>query len=379
MHMTEKNKHVAAYLSWRSAWRMRCCPPDDLLYGETTKELTEHLQFCPWCKEERDTSNNNPNFPILQKMDAEKEKALPEPGQLWSIKQSLGNWGPKGRYYSPPLVVIVEVTATSVTVFQSYGDMALAGSDDLPFQTDLIGFSQPWNRYSLRIDDLDMCYGVVSYIPKKEFLPSQRLYEQSAETGSLFWFFRQMEVETGYFFASQAIQPLMFEHEELDVEITADILNLLKNDLTNMESQLLNLGLIFPDHPLSDPSVIDLLTCARAPDGLLPLAAADCETSSEYALSFTLKNEKITSVEVTGIHITTWKREGPLLHVSGNLTDIVPGNLQAFFRLTTNEQHFFPIPGEYGIENDFFWALFQVEDKEIEEGECIVRIITDGK
>ena len=188
--MIEKNRHAAGYLTWRSAWRMRCCPPDDLLYGEKTKELAEHLQLCPWCREER-AAGNNFKFPVSQKMAAEKEKTSPEPGQLWSLKQSLGNWGPKGRYYSPPLVVVIEVAATSVTVLQSYGEMDLAGSDDFPFQTDLVGFSQPWNRYCLRIDDLDTCYGLVFCRSEKEFLSLENANEQSCEIGSLFWFFRR--------------------------------------------------------------------------------------------------------------------------------------------------------------------------------------------
>ncbi len=377
--MTEKNKQVSAYLSWRTAWRMRCCPPDNFLYGENTRELTEHLQLCPWCREERDSSENSPNFPVIQRMEAEKKKVFPEVGQLWSLKQSLGNWGPKGRYYFPPLVVIIEVTATSVTVFQSYGDMDMAGSDDIPFQTDLVGFSQPWNRYSLLIDDLDICYGQVSCNPGEDFPSPENVSEQTAETGSLFWFFRQMEVETGYFFASQAIPSLISEYAEDHAEISDNPLTPFNDNLERMGSRFLNLGLVLPD-PLSlQDSAIDLLFYVRAPDDFLPLAAADSNTESEYALTFTLQNEKFTGVKSTGMQITLWRHDGPSLYISGNLTETIQGNLHIFFRLNTKNQHFDPVPGEYGIEKDFFWALFHVEDADLTKGECIVRIITDGK
>jgi len=377
--MTIKDKQAAAYLSWRSAWRMRCCPPENLLYGENTRELIEHLQFCPWCREERESSDDNPNFPVIQGGEAKKKKMLPEMGQLWSLKQSLGDWGPKGRYYSPPLVVIVEMNSTSVTVFQSYGDMDMAGSDDIPFQTDLVGFIQPWNRYSLRIEDLDICYGMVSDVQEGKISHLENAKEQLVETGSLFWFFRQMEVETGYFFASQAIPSLMSEYEEIQVKTSVDILTSFNNDLKSMVSQLETFRLVLPREFSIEYSAVDFLFYAYAPDDLLPHAAADSNTESEYALVFTLKNEHISNVEVIGIQITAWNHDGPLLYISGNLNEIAPGNSHIFFRLNTKNQHFDPVPGEYGVEKDFFWALFQVEDADLEKGECIVRIITGGK
>ncbi|MBW2659996.1 MAG: hypothetical protein JRC87_10475 [Deltaproteobacteria bacterium] len=376
--MTEKSKYTAAYLTWRSAWRLRCCPPDDLLYGEETRELIEHLKYCPWCREERATGNNF-EFPAFRETSAGKGKASPEPGELWSLKQSLGNWGPKERYYSPPLVVVVEVTGASVTVYQSYGDMDLAGSDDLPFQTDLIGFSQPWNRYCLKIGDLDICYGQVYHDPDKELLPTGNGNEQSADTGSLFWFFRQMEVETGYFFARQALPSLMAGYEEVHTETPVDIFSSFHDDSGKMINQLLNLGFVLPEHPLSQFSAIDLLFNVQPPDDLFPLAAADRAASTDYALNFTMRNGEIVGVEAAAMEITAWRWDGPLLHITGTLTETVSENLKIFFRLQMKNIHFEPLPGNFGIEEGFFWALFHVEDADMEEGECIVRIITDEK
>ena len=187
--MTENNTSSALYLSWRSAWRMRCCPPDKLLYGQGTKELREHLQVCPWCSEERAAAVGEPDFPVMQRTGAEKKKPFVEPGQLWSLREDLGGWGPKNRYYSPPLVVIAEVGPGSVAVLQAYGDMDLAGIDDLPLQNGLVGFCQPWNRYTLRIDDLESCYGAAFDEPDKELASSAIIQEQVAAPGSLLWFF----------------------------------------------------------------------------------------------------------------------------------------------------------------------------------------------
>lgn len=357
--MTEIHTMHPAYLAWKAAWRMRCCPPDALLFGKNTRELQRHLRTCPWCSEERQQHLTETfSFPEI-KPTREKTK-LPSPGELWSLKQELGGWGPKNRYYAPPLVVIIASHKHSVEVCQTYGDTQLAGEDDLEFESNKIGFCQPWNRYTLRLEDLASCFGAVFSSIDQRFFTAGKKQEQPFETGSLLWFFRQMEVETGFFFATKAVATLMNQYE---------------NNIQTVAQQLKKHGLNLPKQ-LPD-TLHDLVLKIKIPDEMLPMAAADKEAPQEYGLLLTLENNTVSAPEFIGLHISHWQREGPLLHVSGSFSSPLPPNSTAHFRLITKNRYFDPVPGEFGVKDDFFWTLFQINDTDIDQGEYIVRIITE--
>ncbi|WP_457577156.1 hypothetical protein [Desulfomarina sp.] len=387
--MTKTVRTHAAYLSWKTAWRIRCCPPDTLLFGGNTEELQAHLDHCPWCRQERKQQlSENCSFPALSTFKKADKPAWPDamarpqkanenpncgsttlsrkfsdkrplPGELWALKQELGGWGPKKRYYTPPLVVIIAVYEDCVEVSQSYGDCTMAGIDDLRFELPRSGFCQPWNRYTLRKEDFDTCYGTV--IPSTGLITStaDEYQTQQIEPGSLLWFFRQMEVETGFFFSSKAVRPLLAQYE---------------NTVQETAVQLSDLGLPVPDK--LPATVNDLLLSTGIPDNLLPLAASDKLETTEYCLNFLFENDRLTAVNVTGMNITLWQREGQLLHVSGHFTENPSENSTILFGLKTKNHFFDPLPGEFGAEGDFFWALFQIGENDIEQGEYVVRIIT---
>ena len=353
--MINTGKIHPAYLAWKTAWRIRCCPPDILLYGENTQELQAHLLHCPWCREERKHQlNENFSFPAVD--ISEKTKETPSPGELWSLKQELGGWGPKNRYYTPPLVVIIKVYKDSVEVCQSFDDCALAGVDDVQFESPWTGFCQPWNRYSLRRKDLARNYGTVFSSITSIINSSPK---QLIETGSLLWFFRQMEVETGFFFSSRAVTTLMARYED-DVRKTAE--------------QIADMGLPLP--PQLPETVDELFFAIEIPDSHLPLAAADGKEITSYCLNLFFENDILRDFQTTDLNIIHWHREGPLLHVSGHFSNPLPENSTILCRFKVKNHFFTPIPGEFGAEGDLFWALFQVDETDIEQGECIVRIIT---
>ncbi len=366
--MNKEIKNSVLYPVWKTAWRMRCCPPDNVLYGEKTKELQEHLESCLYCREDLEQMEQYSNAPLFSAGTGNKERTVPHPGQLWSLKQELGGWGPKKRYYSPPLVVVTEVSKDNVTVLQSCGDMALAGSDDISFQNNMKGFIQPWNQYSLRIEDLDICYGAVaeSSIQKTQISGKK----QVIEPGSLLWFFRQMEVETGYFFSSRAVNQLLLEHE-----FENRFHEIAEPNPQIMHKQLCKLGLMFPQSLPPDYSIQDLFFNAQAPDALLPLAASDNSTTTDFALCLTMRNDKPENARLTGITIKHWNLDGGFLNIVGQLHEIISRNAQFLVRLQVGERFFDPVPGEFGIEKDLFWALFQVDSTDVEKGECVVRII----
>jgi len=366
--MNGKMKNSALHLAWKTERRMRCCPPDNILYGENTKELREHLEHCFYCREELQQKEQYAKMPVFSVEPDKQGRKSPQPGQLWSLKQDLGGWGPKNRYYAPPLVVVVEIESNSVTVLQSCGEMIFAGDDDIPFQHEIKGFMQPWNQYSLCRDDLDTCYGTVADRSIQNILNPETT--QTIEIGSLLWFFRQMEVETGYFFSSRAVTQLLAEHES--EKGLYDIANI---NPQVMYRQLCDLGLVFQESIPSDCSVQDILFHARAADDALLLAAADKTTNTDFALCFTMHGEKPENVQITGIHFTHWNPENGFLNVIGQLEKEMPGDAQIYVRLEVGGNSFNPVPGEFGIENDLIWALFQIGNIDVRKGVCYVRIL----
>ncbi|MEA3468999.1 MAG: hypothetical protein U9R57_12375 [Thermodesulfobacteriota bacterium] len=347
---------------------MRCCPPDNVLYGENTEELQGHLESCASCREDLKQMEHYVEAPLFSAKTFSNERRVPEPGELWSLKQELGGWGPKKRYYAPPLVVITEVNKDSVIVLQSCGDKALAASDDIPFGNDLQGFIQPWNQYSLRLEDLDSCYGAVAETAMQNVAVPRE--QQAIEPGSLLWFFRQMEVETGYFFSSRAVARLFAEHESVMISCETESI-----DPKALHEYLTTLGLVFQQSLPADYSVQDLLFHARPVDDTLPLAAADSAAVTDFALCLTMHNGKPEKVQPAGIHFTHWNLDSGFLHIVGKLPESMPASTQIFIRLQVEDTVFDPVPGEFGIENDLFWALFQVDNTDVEKGECLVRII----
>ena len=366
--MNGKMKKSVLYPAWKTVWRMRCCPPDAILYGESSKELQEHLEGCPYCREDLEQAALYSGFPVFPDNKEGIDTTTPEPGQLWSLTQELGGWGPKKRYYTPPLVVVIEVNGSGVTVLQCCGDMVFAGKDDIPFQNDMTGFIQPWNQYTLCLEDLGGYRGTVFDDSLGEILLLQK--EQVVEPGSLLWFFRQMEVETGYFFSSQAVSRLLQEYEsEKSVPQTGE------GNIEDMYDQLCGMGISF-QRPLSaGDSPEDLLFAVSVPDELLPLAASDSSESTDYAICLTMDNGKAEKLKSTGIQFTDWSLDNGFLHIIGQLQDVVSENAQVFVRLQVGDTFFSPVAGEFGIEKDLFWALFQVADRDMEKGVCIVRIL----
>ncbi|MBV5329969.1 MAG: hypothetical protein JZU65_20480, partial [Chlorobium sp.] len=99
--------------------------------------------------------------------------------------------------------------AGTVLVSQIYGDHALAGPEDVLFANNLQGFAEPWNCYTLMRDDLGILLGEVDATVVSTILVQAKRTDAPLQFGSLLWFFRQMEVETGYYFASHAGNRLM--------------------------------------------------------------------------------------------------------------------------------------------------------------------------
>jgi len=366
--MNKEMKSSMIYLTWQAIWRMRCCPPDSVLFGEQTPELQQHLEFCPHCREEVKQAAGQTGIPPFQGRKDSTQIISLKAGQLWSLKQELGGWGPKRRYYAPPLVVLTDVHDDSVTVYQSCGDMIFAAADDIPFQNNLKGFIQPWNHYSLLKADLDSYYGDVVEDPSR--MSNQHdTAEPVIEPGSLLWFFRQMEVETGYFFSSRAVSLLLREHESKKKSGRIHAIN-----PETLRRQLCDMGAFFPEMVSHCETVRDILLHVQLPDNALPLAASD-DITTEYALCLSIQNGKAENIKHSAITISQWHRNEGYLHVVGKFHENMPSDTQIYVRLNAGGSFFEPVPGEFGVKNKLFWALFDVGSADTTEGECIVRVI----
>lgn len=354
--------------TWLLAWQLRCCPPDAVLTGELTDELRQHLEICPLCSRER--AEALPPVRLNLDPDGMAEKQQPEPGQLWSIQPSLGGWGPKQRYYNPPVVLITGLAgADGVNVVQTSGAVELAGPDDLLLDNGLSGFAEPWNQYTLQTPYLQTCLGRIS-----EQL-STRLRKLSDETppapkpGSLLWFFRQMEVETGWYFAEQSLTDLLGDIEKTSLPSLPDI------HTNKLLADLQQLPVIIPD---IDCTALpeDILARTMPADDLLPLAAAELKPQMIRMLLFIMEQGKMHTAEMISADVTLMDRQESTLHISGCCRSDVPDDAVWIFRWQSDSWSVKPLPGQYGASDGVFWAIFPLTDIAApEQGELIVRIL----
>ncbi len=354
--------------AWQQAWRMRCCPPDTVLAGEMTGELEQHLEICPACRRAR--ADSLPEIKLNFPSESSAQKRVPQVGELWSITKKTAGWGPKYRYYSPPVVLITAmVDDKAVNVIQIFGDPTLAGPDDILLDNNSIGLVEVWNRYTLKSDILENCLGKVStdLVHRIEKTPEQ--HHPAPSPGSLLWFFRQMEVETGWFFAEQSLADLL-ESEEV-----ASSLALCYKNAESLLEDLQELPVILPDACLNGlPG--NILANAMPADDLLPMAAAEEEPEKIQILIFTVQQGRIQDVKMVPGLVTLHNEQDSLLQISGLCKDCPDQNCEWIFRWQSGKLSIEPLPGQYGAENGIFWAVFPTNEMpETVEGELIVRII----
>jgi hypothetical protein len=355
--------------SWLLAWNQRCCPPYAVLTGPVNSALEQHLRCCPLCRRERNTG-----LPAIHLDPAQPpaKQTEPRPGELWSVSAALSGWGAKHRYYSSPVVLVVRVIEDCVNVVQTFGDPALAGPSDVLFDNGLVGFAESWNSYTLQSSSLEHLLGRVSDNCLALVLQEADRSPAEVEPGSLLWFFRQMEVETGWHFAGQALEGLFAatdsEHEVVEQK--------------NLLADLRRHGILVPElAPESLPE--DILACAIPADDRLPFAAADAESNNLDILVYTVEQGRVGQVRMVkgrvhppSLMVDSGSEENTaLLHVGGSC-DLTDDNYQWLFRWKYGDQLMKPLPGQSGAENGVFWAVFPVHvSGNPPGGELLVRII----
>ncbi|MBM9536293.1 hypothetical protein [Desulfobulbus alkaliphilus] len=364
------NPDYAGSPAWKQAWRLRCCPPEHMLIRPADQRLRDHLEICPWC---RDTLELPPcPLPMDQPLES-IAPTTPLPGHIYFLHSRLAGWGPKSRYYNPPAVLILSCPDEhSLFVAQIYGDLSLAGADDIVLPPDPGGFAQPWNCYTLMRDDVGPRLGKVDADLVVTLLEQRKQGELPLQPGSLLCFFRQMEVETGYYFAQQASRRLMMVH-------TGQSATLLRyTDHRELLPDLLQLPLKMITDATSVTGMDDLLAVTCADERLLPLAAADAATIQ--ALVFTVEQGRLVAATVETLTLTSRDYADGVLTVTG-LADCSSTEVQAWIvRWQSGTELIPPLPGQSGCEERLFWAAFPLKPHQADQpGTLIVRILRERR
>jgi hypothetical protein len=346
---------------WKRAWRLRCCPPSTLLFSaRCSEELHAHLRFCPWCKAERHEESALID-PIL--FPREDVTGMPQLGEIRAVRHALAGWGEKFRYHNPPTVLVVAVhEGGTVTVVQLHDVHELSGDGDILLTPGHHVFAESWNRYSLAHSDLAQPLGQASpYILEKIAAATSAPAAELAE-GSLLWFFRNLEVEVGYFFARRSIAAIL-EQKEINLEQVIQPAapwsdTLAYGNLTEFLDSLRSLGLGLDQKQSTTSSPGEALLALHIPDDRLPLAAADSETT--YALLLTCRGGKIVSWAPCALNVNDHHFEGKALHITGYFRDTSDDCSILACWWQSKGGNFPAVPGQAGVKEGVFWASFTV-------------------
>ncbi|WP_456386757.1 hypothetical protein [Desulfolithobacter sp.] len=357
--------------AWQLARRLRSCPPDAVLHDNPTVELLAHLKICPDCRADRATPL--PGIRIDIPDTGRDGHPGPVAGELWTLRNDLGGWGPKDRYYNPPVVLVTTVHKGGFAhVIQTYGDRTLAGPGDIILGRELDGFAEPWNRYTLKATDLGTRLAKISdqtleQVKKAlEHDPSG----PSPEPGSLLWFFRQLEIETGYYFANRSVTRIMEEN----TTACRKVFPLSYRDSEELLTDLARFPLRLPRE--AGASILQALATVLPADDLLPKAAARQTPEEIQPLLFTVEQGRIVKVEAVSAIITARESRDNVLSVTGTCELWAKEDCTWIFRLQTENSMIEPLPGRHGASEGVFWAAFPSPESQKEpEGTLLVRIL----
>lgn len=357
---------------------MRCCPPDLKLHeNKDARMLAAHLQICPWCR--ADKAEMLPVFCHPEPDVGQVPNKLPRAGELWLVTPELGGWAEKARYYNSPVVLIIDDSDEKmVNVLQIYDDDYLRGQEDVPLGRSPgrkpAGFAEPWNRYSLSKDDLAFRLGEVS----PEVLDKCRAATQAPsfaiDQGSLLWFFRNMEVETGFYFARQSIAKVLYDDKTENIrEKTARFRSVSAEQVLQ---QLHHLTLHCKKSLPEDADALDILAYCSVPDESLPLAAADRNKNS-FALVFIFGGGRLESYTTSTFKLHQTEIRGNSLLISGTLPNETVDFDEFHCWWERGGMMIPPDKGSSGCVDGVFWAVFSQAEpiKDQEKYEIVIRCI----
>lgn len=193
-------------LSYQNALSLRACPPDPILFGDKTPLLEKHIRGCNLCQENLGDQSKVltwkwPDFP------AGFQNQSFEPGQVRRINADLAGWGPKNRYYNPPLVILLErIDHHASHVAQIYPGDDFIGPLDV--NIDGLGYVQSWNTYTMSHIDLEAPLETHHEVAAKVLERSRQDFTDLPQ-GYFHNFFYALEIELGSFFSQLSLARIL--------------------------------------------------------------------------------------------------------------------------------------------------------------------------
>ncbi|WP_373500901.1 hypothetical protein [Desulfococcus sp.] len=309
------------------ARQIRRCPPLSLLRDpDRPAELDLHLAICPHCT---DALHEGEAMELLaKKLGAEKAPADDAKGldvaagQIRTVRPEKAGWH-QGYHYNPPTVIVLDVRkkiSDDIRVAQIYEDTILAAPGDLILEDEHTGagelFVECWNTYTLKAAYLGAVAGqaappVIDAVLRLEEDPDDApiwaplpfpLREDDPRIH-----FRELEVETAFFFSSQAAGELMAELEKRSIRTVyaspAELSRVIGEKVPGIRFSL------EPD------SFEDALAAPEFPPYSLPLAAAADREKTIIAKHVMFKDGHLTvyapmEVDVFSAHAMEGGRVG---------------------------------------------------------------------
>ena len=349
------------------AKQFRTCPPTSIKQDSRHAQQVEaHNQICPFCttflKEDIDAwdafiRHLESDFPLTP------ENPPAAPGQIRKIDPGLACWN-DNYYYTPPDVLVLSTDNSIIKVAQIWPDMTLAGPGDLLVPRNLINglvelFIEPWNIYALDQSFLGPCTGTVDNQVVKavlqmdeapDFLPSWAIVPIPFKENDPRQFFRELEVETGYVFASMAM-PLLLAHVE--EETAADTL---ESMIARIKTQISDIGWDWV------PQTIDAcLAAIRFPDHALPMSAAQDDTQYLTAAYYAFDGDELSTVQPMSCRIVHQSRSSDPFSAGGVIEaadiDLTGAEFKCYIKNQTHHT-LTMCDGHFDPGKNFFMAKF---------------------
>ena len=355
--------------AWQEVWRTRCCPPVQALAEDTSNKgaLQDHLALCPWCREAVRTGAFRAAASISEKLRTLSENAslpTPYPGMIFFMNPRLGTWGRGGRYINPPAVLVISPPENSlVTVAQVCSGSIFLGPGDIPLGNGLHGYAQAWNTYRVNPADFSMLTADTGDVSAKAVIDAMIDLSDSGrpEPGSIAWFYRHLELETGRFISQKSCRG----------DDSGDGLSSITRE--QLASDLENLGFSIPHDIPEDAEPDHLLLHSKPPESLLPLAASGGnihEGLSLSALVFFIRNGRVKDVKNLPVTLTFSEYADGIYSIMGrievkDMPELERATLHWLISVETGTGSLQPIAGMSGSKGMMFWAAFNIPEADM--------------
>ncbi|MEA1945886.1 MAG: hypothetical protein U9N83_01130 [Thermodesulfobacteriota bacterium] len=366
-------------LALAMAKQYRQCPPPDIIQDPLQQDQIKlHCSICPYCS--TDLSSDIPFWDKLSQIIVKKyskagftEPDIPIlPGQFRLIKYGLAGWK-DGFYYSPPLILVLESNesqSNTAIVAHTFHDVTLAGPDDLILFAEQTGcgelFVQCWHIYTVKTDHLEPPSGrinpeileVVKRMTKNhEDLPDWALMPAPLTEHDPRKYFRELEVETGYFFASQSVGRLIEYPEHQQIRIVYSSLDEVIQALNEKID-----GIFCPVHV---DTVEEALAAVELPEEYYPLAAADKDKKAVSAKFVFVQNQKIMDLKGAEAEIYSVTSVSGGVAVSGKIHGLPENMVRSTFLCSLFSEDHTKVSlsekTEWDPEQGFFYAEFSTD------------------